>query len=215
MPKSTSKLLEAIKKNVNVQIGSWKIGDFVTYKAGKNATALDGVIVGVKNFKEIVKIQVWLVNGRVLNFQSTKNKKFERKTESGKYTIYVLDEQKKTFELELVVQPDPLDVVQPDPLVVQPDPLDSLVVQPDPLDPLVVQPDPLDPLVVQPDPLNPLVVQPDPLVVQPDPLVVQPAPLDDEYASFIEAVDKIKLKDYSVEYGMINKFFESKKDVEE
>jgi hypothetical protein len=191
MPKSTSKLLEAIKKNVNVQIGSWKIGDFVTYKAGKNATALDGVIVGVKNFKEIVKIQVWLVNGRVLNFQSTKNKKFERKTESGKYTIYVLDEQKKTFELELVVQPDPLDVVQPDPL-----------------DPLVVQPDPLDPLVVQPDPLNPL-------VVQPDPLVVQPAPLDDEYASFIEAVDKIKLKDYSVEYGMINKFFESKKDVEE
>jgi hypothetical protein len=200
MPKSTSKLLEAIKKNVNVQIGSWKIGDFVTYKAGKNATALDGVIVGVKNFKEIVKIQVWLVNGRVLNFQSTKNKKFERKTESGKYTIYVLDEQKKTFELELVVQPDPL--------VVQPDPLDSLVVQPDPLDPLVVQPDPLNPLVVQPDPLNPL-------VVQPDPLVVQPAPLDDEYASFIEAVDKIKLKDYSVEYGMINKFFESKKDVEE
>ena len=98
MVKSTKKLLELIEKNNNVQIGSWKIGDFVVYKAGRNARQIDGVIFGVKNFKQkIIKIQVWLTNGRVLGSQKTD--KFTRKLNSDKYMIEVLDEQDKTFQI--------------------------------------------------------------------------------------------------------------------
>ena len=111
MVKSANKLLELIEKNKNVQIGSWKIGDFVTYKSGRNARQIDGVIFGVKNFKQkIIKIQVWLTNGTVLGSQKTD--KFSRKLDSDKYIIDVLDENDKTFKI--VASDDVPDIVPDD-----------------------------------------------------------------------------------------------------
>ena len=108
MVKSANKLLELIEKNKNVQIGSWKIGDFVTYKSGRNARQIDGVIFGVKNFKQkIIKIQVWLTNGTVLGSQKTD--KFSRKLDSDKYIIDVLDDNDKTFKI--VASDDVPDIV--------------------------------------------------------------------------------------------------------
>jgi hypothetical protein len=108
MVKSANKLLELIEKNKNVQIGSWKIGDFVTYKSGRNARQIDGVIFGVKNFKQkIIKIQVWLTNGTVLGSQKTD--KFSRKLDSDKYIIDVLDDNDKTFQI--VASDDVPDIV--------------------------------------------------------------------------------------------------------
>jgi len=179
MVKSANKLLELIEKNKNVQIGSWKIGDFVTYKSGRNARQIDGVIFGVKNFKQkIIKIQVWLTNGTVLGSQKTD--KFSRKLDSDKYIIDVLDENDKTFKI--VASDDVPDDVPDD---VHDDVHDDV-------------PDDV------PDSPQ-LVLQ---RVAQSNNWIIGDlGRKEDPYASFIEEVDKIPLQDYSTEYGMIDDFF--------
>ena len=179
MVKSANKLLELIEKNKNVQIGSWKIGDFVTYKSGRNARQIDGVIFGVKNFKQkIIKIQVWLTNGTVLGSQKTD--KFSRKLDSDKYIIDVLDENDKTFKI--VASDDVPDIV-PD-----------------------IVPDDVHDDVPDDVPTSPqLVLQ---RVAQSNNWIIGDlGRKEDPYASFIEEVDKIPLQDYSTEYGMIDDFF--------
>jgi hypothetical protein len=179
MVKSANKLLELIEKNKNVQIGSWKIGDFVTYKSGRNARQIDGVIFGVKNFKQkIIKIQVWLTNGTVLGSQKTD--KFSRKLDSDKYIIDVLDDNDKTFQI--VASDDVPDIV-PD-----------------------IVPDDVHDDVPDDVPTSPqLVLQ---RVAQSNNWIIGDlGRKEDPYASFIEEVDKIPLQDYSTEYGMIDDFF--------
>jgi hypothetical protein len=179
MVKSANKLLELIEKNKNVQIGSWKIGDFVTYKSGRNARQIDGVIFGVKNFKQkIIKIQVWLTNGTVLGSQKTD--KFSRKLDSDKYIIDVLDDNDKTFKI--VASDDVPDIV-PD-----------------------IVPDDVHDDVPDDVPTSPqLVLQ---RVAQSNNWIIGDlGRKEDPYASFIEEVDKIPLQDYSTEYGMIDDFF--------
>ena len=179
MVKSANKLLELIEKNKNVQIGSWKIGDFVTYKSGRNARQIDGVIFGVKNFKQkIIKIQVWLTNGTVLGSQKTD--KFSRKLDSDKYIIDVLDENDKTFQ---IVASDDV-----------PDDVPDIV------------PDDVHDDVPDDVPDSPqLVLQ---RVAQSNNWIIGDlGRKEDPYASFIEEVDKIPLQDYSTEYGMIDDFF--------
>jgi len=179
MVKSANKLLELIEKNKNVQIGSWKIGDFVTYKSGRNARQIDGVIFGVKNFKQkIIKIQVWLTNGTVLGSQKTD--KFSRKLDSDKYIIDVLDENDKTFKI--VASDDVPDIVPDD------------------------VPDDVHDDVPDDVPDSPqLVLQ---RVAQSNNWIIGDlGRKEDPYASFIEEVDKIPLQDYSTEYGMIDDFF--------
>jgi hypothetical protein len=179
MVKSANKLLELIEKNKNVQIGSWKIGDFVTYKSGRNARQIDGVIFGVKNFKQkIIKIQVWLTNGTVLGSQKTD--KFSRKLDSDKYIIDVLDENDKTFK---IVASDDV-----------PDDVPDIV------------PDDVHDDVPDDVPDSPqLVLQ---RVAQSNNWIIGDlGRKEDPYASFIEEVDKIPLQDYSTEYGMIDDFF--------
>mgnify|MGYP006208489423 CR=1 FL=1 len=179
MVKSANKLLELIEKNKNVQIGSWKIGDFVTYKSGRNARQIDGVIFGVKNFKQkIIKIQVWLTNGTVLGSQKTD--KFSRKLDSDKYIIDVLDDNDKTFKI--VASDDVPDIVPDD------------------------VPDDVHDDVPDDVPTSPqLVLQ---RVAQSNNWIIGDlGRKEDPYASFIEEVDKIPLQDYSTEYGMIDDFF--------
>jgi len=86
-----------LTKRTFINVGAWRVGDFVK----QNKTGSQGVIIGVqmkqKKNKNIIKIKVWLTDGRIQNLKSSSH--FTRLFSSDNYEIDVTDERNRTFNI--------------------------------------------------------------------------------------------------------------------
>ena len=86
-----------LTKRTFINVGAWRVGDFVT----QNKTGAQGVIIGVqmkqKKNKNTIKIKVWLTDGRIQNLKSSSH--FTRLFSSDNYEIDVTDERNRTFNI--------------------------------------------------------------------------------------------------------------------
>lgn len=86
-----------LTKRTFINVGAWRVGDFVK----QNKTGAQGVIIGVqmkqKKNKNIIKIKVWLTDGRIQNLKSSSH--FTRLFSSDNYEIDVTDERNRKFNI--------------------------------------------------------------------------------------------------------------------